>query len=299
MIKQCFTKQFQTFSIASLVHSKSLPINVKSSIKYKQILTSISEIGLIEPVIIFIADDDSKRILDGHLRIEALKDLDIKFVHCLISAVEDTYSYNKRVNRLTIIQEQKMLQKAIESGVSIDRLSAVLGTSSITLNSKLRISDGIAKEVIALLAEKNVSQSIFRILRKIKPYKQIEMVTTMISINNFTQKFALSMLHAIAPEHLINQSNKESDNKDIGKTLARLEKEMAAIQIETQNIQDEYAENNLKMVIIRSHIVKLLSNNEVLHWLYDNKNEYLTILKKVSGMDNLNNIQMANERHGE
>ncbi len=293
MIKQCFNQQFQTFTIASLVHSKSLPINVKSSIKYKQILTSISEIGLIEPVIIFITDDDSKKILDGHLRIEELKDLDIEFVHCLISPVEDTYSYNKRVNRLTIIQEQKMLQKAIDSGVSIEKLSAVLGTSSVTLNSKLRISDGIAKEVMALLAEKSVSQSIFRILRKLKPYKQIEMVTTMININNFTQKFALSMLHAIAPEHLINKSNKESDNKDIGKTLARLEKEMAAIQIETQNIQDEYAENNLKMVIIRSHIIKLLSNNEILHWLYDNKNEYLTILKKVSGVDNLNNITMV------
>lgn len=124
MIKQCFNQQFQTFTIASLVHSKSLPINVKSSIKYKQILTSISEIGLIEPVIIFITDDDSKKILDGHLRIEALKDLDIEFVHCLISPVEDTYSYNKRVNRLTIIQEQKMLQKAIDSGVSIEKLSA-------------------------------------------------------------------------------------------------------------------------------------------------------------------------------
>ncbi|MFM1270069.1 hypothetical protein WFL50_12370, partial [Yersinia enterocolitica] len=116
---------------------------------------------------------------------------------------------------------------------------------------------------------------------------------------NFNQRVSLGRndllirTFPIAPEHLINKSNKESDNKDIGKTLARLEKEMAAIQIETQNIQDEYAENNLKMVIIRSHIIKLLSNNEILHWLYDNKNEYLTILKKVSGVDNLNNITMV------
>lgn len=290
MIKQCFNNQFQTFPINSLQHSRPLPVNVKSSTKYKQISTSIAEIGLIEPIVIFISDDDSRKIMDGHLRIEALKDLGITQAHCLISPVEDTYSYNKRVNRLTIIQEQKMLQKAIGSGVSIEKLSAVLGASAATLNAKLHISDGITKEVVALLAEKNISQNIFRVLRKIKPSKQLEFVMRMISINNFTQKFALMMLHTIPPEHLIKQNKEGLDNKDIVKTLARLEREMAAVQIETQNIQDEYAENNLKMVVVKSYITRLLGNNEILHWLYDNNSEYLTVLKKISGVVSLNSV---------
>lgn len=77
--------------------------------------------GLIEPIIIFIAENGKHKIFDGHLRIEALKDLGITHAHCLISPVEDTYSYNKRVNHLTILQEQRMLQKAVKSGVSVEK----------------------------------------------------------------------------------------------------------------------------------------------------------------------------------
>lgn len=166
MIKQCFDHHFQNVAIDTLNRAKDIPINIKISTKYKQILTSISEIGLIEPVVIFISDDGTRKILDGHLRVEALKDLNITHAHCLISPVDETYSYNKRVNRLTILQEQKMLRKAVESGVSIDKLCAVLGISESIVNTRLNISNGIAKEVIALLSEKNVSQNIFNILKK-------------------------------------------------------------------------------------------------------------------------------------
>lgn len=290
MIKQCFENNFQLYLIEQLIPSRSLPVNIKRSTKYKQILSSLLEIGLIEPIIIFIDDEDNKKVLDGHLRIEAMKDLGHQHVHCLISPVNETYSYNKRVNRLTILQEQKMLKKAVESGVPIEKLSAVLGVSPGMINTRLRITDGICGEVIALLSEKNISQNVFEVLRKIKPYKQIEVVATMITLNNFTRKFALSMLHSISPEHLLSKDIKEPDNPDIIKTLSRLEKEMAALEVETQNIKDEYAENTLNLLIVKAYIAKLLNNNAIVHWLYDNNVTYLDALKKITGIDDLNEI---------
>lgn len=121
-----------------------------------------------------------------------------------------------------------------------------------------------------------------------KDYKQTECVMTMIALNNFTKKFALSLLHTMPQEHLVMPPKHDETNKDFVKTLARLEKEMAALQIETQNIQDEYAENNLSLIIIKSYITKLLYNNNIMHWLYDNRIDYLDVLKKISGIDNLN-----------
>jgi len=291
MIKQCFNNHFHLYPIMSLSSSRSLPINVRSSNKYKQILTSIAEVGLIEPIIIFITDNGEYKILDGHLRIEALKDLKVTHAHCLISPVEDTYSYNKRVNHLTILQEQRMLLKAVESGVSVEKLCAVLGLSQGIINTRLRISEGISKEALALLADKNVSQNVFDVLRKIKLNKQMDFVATMITLNNFTKKFALSMLHALPAEHLVRKPDNASEDKDMIKTLARLEKEMAALQVETQDIQNEFAENNLNLMVVRSYIAKLLSKNEIIHWLYDNKSEYLDVLKKVLGVKHLNEIQ--------
>ncbi|WP_249926327.1 plasmid partitioning protein RepB C-terminal domain-containing protein [Escherichia coli] len=239
---------------------------------------------------VYINDANDKVILDGHLRVEVLKELGITTAHCLISPVEDTYSYNKRVSRLTIVQAQNMLLKAVESGVSVEKLCAVLGVTPDTLIGKLKISDGIAPEVMALLAEKNVPQTIFSVLKKLKFYKQIEMVNTMISINNFTRKFAMSMLHAVAPEHLVAPKKDASRETDIRKNLERLEKEMASVQVETQHLQDEYAENNLRLVIIKNHIERLLANGQVLNWLYDNHQEYLSVLKQISGLDDLNKL---------
>ena len=291
MIKQCFNNHFHLYPIAILLPSRSIPANVRSSNKYKQILTSIAEIGLIEPIMIFITENGEHKILDGHLRIEALKDLEITHAHCLISPVEDTYSYNKRVNHLTILQEQRMLLKAVESGVSVEKLCAVLGLSQGIINTRLRISEGISKEALALLADKNVSQNVFDVLRKIKLHKQMDFVATMVTLNNFTKKFALSMLHALPAEHLVRKPDNAPEDKDMIKTLARLEKEMAALQVETQDIQNEFAENNLNLMVVRSYIAKLLSKNEIIHWLYDNKSEYLDVLKKVLGVKHLNEVQ--------
>lgn len=291
MIKQCFNNHFHLYPIALLLPSRSIPVNVRSSNKYKQILTSIAEIGLIEPIIIFITENGEHKILDGHLRIEALTDLEITHAHCLMSPIEDTYSYNKRVNHLTILQEQRMLQKAVESGVSVEKLCAVLGLSQGIINTRLRISEGISKEALALLADKNVSQNVFDVLRKIKLHKQMDFVSTMVTLNNFTKKFALSMLHALPAEHLVRKPDNAPEDKDMIKTLARLEKEMAALQVETQDIQNEFAENNLNLMVVRSYIAKLLSKNEIIHWLYDNKSEYLDVLKKVLGVKHLNEVQ--------
>lgn len=290
MISKCFDNYFYEFDVDELIYSRPLPVNVRSSMKFKQIAVTVSEIGLIEPVIVFVDNEGGKRILDGHLRIEVLKDLGVKKVHCLISPVEDSYTYNKRVNRITIVQEQKMLLRAVEAGVSVDKLCTVLGVSVQTVQSKLRISEGIAPEVLALLAEKNVPQALFGLLKKLKPYKQIEVVDTLVSINNFTKKFLESMLHALPQEHFVDAGHAKEESNDFRRHLERLEKDMISVQIETSKLDDEYSENTLKLVIIKGHLERILSKNDILHWLYDNHPDYLSVFKQITGIENLNDF---------
>ena len=61
-------------------------------------------------------------LLDGHLRIEALKELGIEEVECLIATDDDTYTYNKRVNRFPPIQEHRMIARAMDRGVAAELL---------------------------------------------------------------------------------------------------------------------------------------------------------------------------------
>jgi hypothetical protein len=62
-------------------------------------------------------------LLDGHVRIEVLKDLGIEHVECLVSTDDEAFTYNKRISRLAPIQEHRMILKAIERGVSEEKIA--------------------------------------------------------------------------------------------------------------------------------------------------------------------------------
>lgn len=82
-------------------------------------------VGLIEPL--SIQHPDAKKseylLLDGHLRVLALKELGLHEAPCLFAKDDETYTYNHRVNRLSTIQEHYMIRRAIDRGVSKERLA--------------------------------------------------------------------------------------------------------------------------------------------------------------------------------
>lgn len=282
-----FNSQCILMDVNELQYGKELPLNVKISVKYKQILSTIEVIGVIEPIVIYINEQSERIILDGHLRVEASKDAGLDKIYCLIAEDEESYSYNKYINRLSVIQEQRMIIQAVEAGVSEERLSTALNISIQILKAKFKLLDGISPEVIALLSEKIVPQAIFIILKKMKPERQLEAVSTMMSINDFSRKFALLLLHYTSNEMLKNPKDSKLKQQYIAKNFARMEREMAAMEMETKQLEDIYGTNNLKLAVILSHIKQLLSNYAVLNWLVDNNPDYLAQLKKISAIDSL------------
>jgi hypothetical protein len=75
-------------------------------------------------------------------RIEVLKDLGETEVICLVSTDDEGFTYNRRVNRLAIIQEHKMILKAIARGAPEKRIAAALNIDVSTLRHKVRLLDG-------------------------------------------------------------------------------------------------------------------------------------------------------------
>ena len=114
-VKLAFEPDTIDLAIEQLVPLKVLRPGAKESKKYAQIRGSIKAIGLVEaPVVARDLDDAAKFfLLDGHMRIEALKDLGIQRVECLVSTDDETYTYNKRINRLAAVQEHSMIKHAV------------------------------------------------------------------------------------------------------------------------------------------------------------------------------------------
>src|SRR5579885_1086554 len=86
-VKLAFERECVTLPVGNLVPLKTLRPGTKDTKKYAQIVRSIRAIGLVEPPIVTPDPIKSDRyfLLDGHVRIEALKDLGIAEVECIVS----------------------------------------------------------------------------------------------------------------------------------------------------------------------------------------------------------------------
>src|SRR5690606_5006339 len=80
-----------TLPIDAILPLRTLGKNAKSSRKYRQIVASIAQIGIVEPPVVVRNPDKSATwlLLDGHLRIEALKDAAAQEVECPVSTDDE------------------------------------------------------------------------------------------------------------------------------------------------------------------------------------------------------------------
>ncbi|MFB4789141.1 plasmid partitioning protein RepB C-terminal domain-containing protein [Enterobacter hormaechei subsp. xiangfangensis] len=295
MIKLRFGDNFIYLDTNKLTPSKELLENVKRSHKYHQIVTSIESLGIIEPIIVFYdKENDVTKILDGHLRVEALKDLGIEKAPCILSSINDAFTPNKQVNHINVVEEHRMIMKSLAK-VSMEKLSAALGISIESIKDKANVMNGIDPSVIPKLSDKPIPKATFDVLRKMKPVRQIEAVGTMINFDNYSRKFAMSILDATPASLIVNKRKNVSYKRDIRKNIFRLEQEMATTSDETKKLQNEYGSNMLKFVIIQSYINKLLGNPKVLHWFSENEIDYLNELKRISSINSLDEKTIKRE----
>lgn len=115
-----------------------------STRKYKQISSSINEVGLIKPL--SVTQPDRKKpeylMLDGHLRVLALKELGISVSTCLFAKNDQSYSYNHYINRLSTIAEHCMIRRAKGRGVSGERLARAFIVNLSPINRRINLPRG-------------------------------------------------------------------------------------------------------------------------------------------------------------
>jgi hypothetical protein len=151
---------------------------------------------------------------------------------CLIADDDEAFTYNKRVNRLATIQEHYMIVKAIERGVSEEKLARALNVDIKRIKTKRTLLDGVCPEVAEMLKDKSVDTDALTLLRKMKPLRQIEAVELMSAMNNFTARYAQALLAATRREDLAQPDRPKKIRGLTAEQMARMEREMDGLQRE-------------------------------------------------------------------
>lgn len=256
---------------------------VRKSVKYNQIAASIKEVGIIEPPVVVRDSKDPElfHLLDGHLRVEISKEQGIKAVVCLVATDDEAFTYNKRVNRLAIIQEHKMIMTAIQKGVPEERLARALNVNISSIRSRRRLLEGICPEAADLLRDKHVPINSFHELRKLKPMRQIEAADLMVAMNRYTISYARSLVAATPESQLVEKKQKKLKGLT-PEQIARMETESANLQREFKMIEQDYGADHLDLVLAVGYIGRLLSNAKLVRYLAQYQPEILAEFQKIS-----------------
>ena len=286
-VKMAFEEKGVRLAIADIQPLKLVAPAIKKSSKYLQIATSIREVGIIEPPV--VARDRATRgkylLLDGHLRIEALKDMGKTEVDCLISTDDEAYTYNKRVNRLAIIQEHRMILKAIERGASDERVAKALNIDVKTLQTRKQLLIGICPEAIDLLKDKHVTVKAFAALKKMVPLRQIEAAELMIAMNKYTVSYADSLLAATTQSQLANPGKPKAPKSLSNEQLALMERESTNLEREFKMAEQSYGTDHLDLVLAKGYLAKLLGNARIVRYLAQHQQELLSEFQKIAELE--------------
>lgn len=278
-VTTAFDLQGVTLALDRILPLKRVVSDPKKNSTFRRVLSSIREVGLIEPLIVYPQGGGGKgcnySLLDGHCRLEAMKQLGFAEAPCLISTDDEAYTYNHKVNVVPPIQEHFMIIKAIENGVSEARIAKALDVDVVSIRQKRDMLNGICAEAVELLKDRRASRDAFRELRKVKPMRQIEMAELMINSHNFTAAYAKCLLATTQDEQLVEPLKKAVKGLRQDE-MARMEREMEDLEQDFKTIEDSLGRNTLHLVLTTAYLRRLLDNAAVLRFLSGRHSDILS-----------------------
>ncbi|MFM0663328.1 plasmid partitioning protein RepB C-terminal domain-containing protein [Paraburkholderia sediminicola] len=264
-VRHGFETKVIELPLERIVTNSSLSKGVLATMKYKTILGSIAELGVIEPLAVFRSPQrlGDYELLDGRLRLEALKELGRETAPCMVSTDDESFTFNRHITRLSAIQEHKMIRAALAKGASEKRIAEVLHMDVRSIRERATLLDGVAAEAASILKNRQAAPKVFSVLKKMKPYRQIEAAEMMVAANKFTATYAEMILVATRSEALVDGPKPKKKDEISLEDLAKMESEMERLRQDCQAVEDEIGDTMLSLVVAKSFMARLLRNENI------------------------------------
>jgi len=282
-VKMAFKPKVIEVDIDDIQPLKTIKASIKKTGKYRQVLTSVREVGIIEHPIVYRLKEPAGKflLLDGHLRIDVLKFLGEKKAYCLIATDDEGFTYNHKISRLSPIQEHFMILKAVDKGVTESRIAKALDVDVSLIRRKRNLLNGIDGEVVELLKDKQMSPSALRVLSRVKPERQIEMCELMIAAHNYTVPFAKALL-AATPISEFKESQKKKKIEGLSsEEMARMEKETEGLAKDIKIVKESYGKDMLNLVLACGYLSRMLENGKVVSFFSSHYPDILGEFQKI------------------
>ncbi|MBS0532713.1 MAG: ParB N-terminal domain-containing protein [Proteobacteria bacterium] len=282
-VKLGFEETSIRIPIDAIMPLREVTATTRRSIKYGQIAASIAEVGIIEPPAVARDSKDPNRfhLLDGHIRVQILRERGETEVVCLVAVDDEAFTYNKRISRMATIQEHKMILNAVKKGVPEERLARALNVNISNIRMKRNLLVGICPEVAEMLRDKHVPINVFTELRFLKPIRQIDAARAMISMNRYSLAYAKSLVAATPADQLVE--GKQRGSRGLSEDqIAIMQRESETLDREMKRIERDYGANHLDLVLALGYVARLLENARVVGHLAKYHPDILAQFQKLT-----------------
>jgi hypothetical protein len=258
-----------TISVSDIQPSHEIDQRIRRSSKYRRIRSSIQTIGLVEPLAVFPSRVKPSKwlLLDGHARLEIIKKLGWNEVRCLVASEDEGFTYNKRVAKLPVVQEHFMIKRALERGVSAEKIAKALNVETNTIKGRTNILDGICPEVIEMLKHKHVSSLVFAAIRPMKPARQMVAVDLMLNGGCLTTSYARALREGTKAIDLKENYKARRRQKLSAEQIARIQRETESLEHDYKLVDESFGEEVLDLVVVCAYVAKILRNDEIARFL--------------------------------
>lgn len=270
--RMAFDPSGMMLSVDRILPVRMIRPEARKSPQYQRLAASIRELGIIEPLMVHPApgpngNQQRYSLLDGHTRLEIAKELGQVEVFCLIAKVDEAFTYNHKVNKMAPIQEHFMIMKALQSGVSEERIATTLNVDVAAIRMKRDMLNGICTEAVTLLKDRRVTAAAIRELRRVTPMRQIEMAELMVAANNFSTGYAKCLLAGTADKDVVASDKSKLPPGLKPDDAARMEREMEVLGREFRLVEESYGQNTLSLVLAVAYLRKVLGNAGVVRYM--------------------------------
>ena len=200
---------------------------------------------------------------------------------CVVADDDESFTYNKRVNRLATIQEHYMIVRALDRGVPEEKLARALNVDVKVIRQRRHLLSGISSDVAELLKDKPVGHHAFQKLRKMKPIRQLEVAELMVSANNYTVSYAKALLATSKPSDLHKPDELKKATGLSAEQMSRLEREMASVSEHYKELEVSYGDDMLVLVVASGFLERLLSRPEIEGFLATRHPEFLENFRAI------------------
>ncbi|MFC5431569.1 plasmid partitioning protein RepB C-terminal domain-containing protein [Paraburkholderia denitrificans] len=227
--------------------------------------SSVAELGIIEPLAVYRSNQRAGEydLLDGRLRLEALKQLGRETAPCMISTDDEGFTFNRQITRTTAVQEHRMIRATLAKGASEQRIAEVLQMDVRRIRERAHLLDGVAPEAAALLKDRQVAPAVFSTLRKMRPFRQIEAAEMMTTANRFSSTYAEMIYVTSRPDALSDKAKPTKKVNVSPEELARMEAEMERLRQDCQTVEDTVGDTMLSLVVAKGFMSRLLRNENI------------------------------------